>query len=225
MLSLMTTATESRAALELVSTSAVKVGVSLLQASSGSPESRRLALLNDIPEVIGYFSEGSAALAVDFYEDERERAGVRGGFATGMVINDRTVKIRSGIAWASQPLFDGAEDLASGRLAEVVQLETARPYRDTILDNRRRDPESAGWRRIPNPGACPLCRMLADRGAVYKQSTARFATHPNCHCSAQPVFSTNDTGEEASALQYIASKRKRSPREQAQLRQYLADNY
>lgn len=223
----MPTANESRAALELVTTSAVDTSIALMGSLSGSPTARRAALLNGVPEIVGYFSEGSAALAVDFYEEERERAGVTDRtFVTQFVVNDRTVRIRRGVAWAADPLFSDDEETAAGRLAEIVQIETARPYRDTILENRRRDPESVGWRRIPNPGACKFCRMLADRGAVYRQATATFAAHTNCHCSAQPVFGANDTGEEVGVMQYVASKRRRSEKERLMLREYLAaSNY
>ena len=221
----MPTASENRAALQLVTGTAVDTAVATLSGTRGAPEARRLALLDTVPELIGYFSEGSAALAVDFYEEERELAGVRGRvFTTELTLVDRTVKIRRGIAWASQPLFDGADDVAAQRLAEVVQLETARPYRDTILANRSRDPEAVGWRRI-SAGGCKFCRMLADKGAVYRHDTARFAAHENCHCTAQPVFGVNDTGEEASAMQYLASKRRRTPAERAALASYLADHY
>lgn len=197
----------------------------LLSGLSGSPTARRAALLEGVPEVVGYFSEGSAALAVDFYEEERERAGVRDRtFVTEFVVNDRTVKIRRAVAWASDPLLSGDEDLASARLAEVVQLETARPYRDTILTNRRNDPESVGWRRISN-GGCRFCRMLADRGAVYRQATVQFASHPNCHCTAQPVFRDNDPGTEVGEFQYMASRRNKTPETRARIRDYLDANY
>jgi hypothetical protein len=198
----------------------------LLSRLNGSPDARRAALLDGVPAVVGYYSDGSAALAADFYEQERETAGVRTSFVPELVVADRTVKLRSAIAWAAEPLFVNPDDLtvASSRLAEVVQLDAARPFRDTILTNRRRDPEAVGWRRITS-GGCKLCRMLADRGAVYKHDTARFAAHPHCHCTAQPVFGANDTGEEASALQYMASRRKRTPAQKAALREYLNTYY
>lgn len=198
----------------------------LLGRVRGSAEVRRAALLDGVPEIIGYYSEGSAALAADFYEEERDRAGVRTRFAATAVVSDRVVKIRRGVAWAADPLFSDPDDFlsTSGRLAEVVQLETARPFRDTITTNRSRDPEAVGWRRI-TAGGCRLCRMLADRGAVYKHDTARFAAHPSCKCTAQPVFTANDTGEEASVMQYVASLRKRSPAQQAALREYLHEFY
>lgn len=220
----MLTALESKAALQLVTGSAVSVASALLANTSGSFEQRRAELLDGVPEVIAYYSAGSSALAADFYDDERELAAPPKLYLAEPIIPDRTVKIRRAIAWASEPL--DADDLltASGRLADVVQLESARPYRETILTNTKRDPSAAGWRRISG-GGCKLCRMLADRGAVYTDSTALFATHTNCKCSAQPVFSSGEVGEEASAMQYMASRKRRTPETRARLRDYLNTNY
>jgi hypothetical protein len=221
----MVTALQSKRALQLVTTESVDTAVGMLVALPGSPTARRAALLEGVPEIIGYFSQGSAALAVDFYEEERDRAGVLDRtFVTEFVVNDRTVKIRRGVAWASDPLFSDDEELAGNRLAEIVQLETARPYRDTILTNRRNDPESVGWRRIASSG-CKFCRMLADRGAVYRQSTVQFASHPNCHCTAQPVFRENDPGTEVGEFQYMASRRNKTPETRRRVREYLEANY
>lgn len=217
-------ARESRAALQLVTAEAVAYAMDLANRVAGSPEVRRLALLDGVPELIGYYSDGSAALAADFYEEERELAEVRSLFTAEAVVEDRTVKIRRAIAWAASPWFDDSGDSVDARLAEVVQLETARPYRDTITTNRSNDPDAVGWRRV-TAGGCPFCRMLADRGAVYKSDTALFASHTNCHCIAQPVFTTNDTGVEASVLQYRASRRSRSPEQRAQIRDYLKEFY
>jgi len=66
--------------------------------------------------------------------------------------------------------------------------------------------------------------MLSGRGAVYKQGTARFAAHSNCHCSAEPVFE-GEAGPEASVLQYVASQRKRSDADRAALRDYLNTHF
>jgi hypothetical protein len=202
----------------------VRSAQQVLAATSGAPEVRRYDLLGAVPEVIGYYADGSAALAADFYEDARARAGVTARFTAEVSLEDRTVKIRRGIAWAAEPLFEGDEALAGARLAEVVSLDAARPFRTTVLANRRRDPEAVGWRRVTS-GGCRMCRMLADRGAVYRHDTARFAAHPNCHCGAEPVFGANDTGETASTLQYVASKRNRTPAQQAELRDYLNTYY
>jgi len=211
---------ESRAALKLLTTEAVAVSLDLLTRVGGSPEVRRAALLDGVPGLIDYYSDGSAALAADFYDEQRDLAGVSSRFTSAAVVLDRTVKVRRGIAWASEPLFADDLELSGKRIAEIVQLETARPFRDTILTNRQNDPDAAGWRRITG-GGCAFCKALAARGAVYKQSTARFASHPGCHCTAQPVFKT-DVGEEASVLQYKASRRTNSPESRAKIREWIA---
>lgn len=222
----MPTASESKAALQLVTSAAVTAAVTALGRLSGPPGERRAVLLEAVPGVIAYYSEGSSALAADFYDDERERAAPPKLYLAEPVIEDRTVKIRRAVAWAADPLFldDPDLDTSASRLAEVVNLETARPYRDTILTNRQRDPSAAGWRRVTN-GGCKLCRMLADRGAVYIDTTARFAAHPACKCTAQPVFSSQDYGDEANVMQYMASRRKRTSAQQEALREYLRVNY
>lgn len=220
----MTTASESKAALQLITAAAVSAAATALGRVSGPPEEQRAVLLEAVPGVIAYYSDGSSALAADFYDDEREIAAPPKLYIAEPVILDRVAKIRSAVAWASEPLFNDDIEKSASRLADVVQLETARPYRDTILTNRRRDPSAVGWRRVTS-GGCRLCRMLAERGAVYMESTARFATHPSCKCSAQPVFSTNDFGAEASAMQYLASNAKRTPAQKERLRQYLDVHY
>lgn len=72
---------------------------------------------------------------------------------------------------------------------------------------------------------CRFCQMLAARGAVYKSSTARFAAHPYCDCTAEPVFNNMAIGPEASVLQYEASKKRRSPAAKARLKAYLDEFY
>ena len=219
----MPTALESRATLTVVTGAAVNAVQQLLGSLTGSPDAVRSDLLSAVPEVIGYYADGSSALAADFYDDERDRASARGRFTAEPVVLDRWEKVGRALAWATQPLVEGDGDVPA-RLAEVVQIETARPYRDTITTNRQRDPEAVGWQRV-SAGGCSFCRMLASRGAVYRAETARFASHTNCHCTAQPVFKGNDPGDEASVIQYVASKRRPSARDRARVRAYLAENF
>lgn len=218
----MPSALESRAALTLVTGAAVSAVSRLLGSLSGPAVDVRAGLLEGVPALIGYYCDGSSALAADFYDDERERAGARGRFLAEPVVLDRGEKIGRAVAWASSPLLEGSGDV-SGRLAQVVQLETARPYRDTITVNRARDPEATGWRRVAS-GGCGFCRMLAGRGAVYRSTSARFASHSHCQCTAQPVFN-GDAGEEATVMQYVASKRRPSERDRETVRAYVAKNY
>lgn len=215
----MPTALESRAALTLVTGAAVGAVTRLLGSLTGPPESQRSDLLDAVPQIIGYYADGSSALAADFYDDERELASARGRFTAEPIVADRGEKIGRAIAWATQPLF-GFEGDPAKRLAEVVQIETARPYRDTITTNRRRDPEAVGWRRIAATG-CDFCKRLAGRGEVYKADTVRFAAHTHCHCTAAPAFRGEEVVE-ASVMQYVASKRRPSAKDRARVRAWLA---
>lgn len=177
--------------------------------------------MGTVPEVVATFSDGSAALAADFYDEQRAVAAAAGRFRSELVVLDRVVKIRRGVAWAAQPLFTGDDAAAAGRLSTVVRSEVARPYRDTIITNQHRDTESVGWKRIARPDACGFCLMAADKGAIYKESTALFAAHDDCSCTAAPVF-RGQVGKEASVIQYVASKRRRTAAEKARLREWVA---
>lgn len=220
----MVTALESKQLLTLLGDDAEDQVRWMLRRSSGRWESRRLQMLDTVPGVVAFYSEGSSALAADFYDDAR--SGTPGSYSATPVILDRTVKIRRGIAWASEPLSVDDDELAAARFAQLMRTEMARPYRDTILTNRKQDPLCVGWKRITRGAAsCKFCRMLADRGAVFKEETANFAAHDDCLCTCAPVFKGGDIGPEADTIQYMASKRRRTAKEKAFLRDYLAGNY
>jgi hypothetical protein len=220
----MLSARDSRSALIRLTADAVADSQELVRRLPAELDARKSSILESGPALVGYYSEGSAALAADFYELQRDEARVISRFAAVPVVVDRAEKLRRALLWAVDPLDIGQTDLALGRMAEVIQLESARPFRDTITRNRQADPDAVGWRRISG-GGCRFCRMLAERGAVYKSDTARFAAHPSCRCTAQPVFTTNDTGEEASVLQYVASRKNRTPAQSSDLRDYLNTYY
>ena len=180
------------------------------------------AVSEGIPEVIAYYSLGSSALAADYYDESRLVAGARGRFTAEPVIPDRTEKIRRAARWAAAALVvPDVTQTPESRIAEVVQLEVARAHRDTITENRKRDPEAAGWKRIARGDGCKFCLMLAAKGTVYTKASARFASHANCNCTAQPWFKGQPIDEPASVAQYTASKRTRTAAEKARLRDYL----
>lgn len=70
-------------------------------------------VLTVVPAVIAAYSGGSAALAADYYLDERAAQGVAGGVAVRAVIPDRSVQVERALLWA---LKDDTEN----RLMQVV---------------------------------------------------------------------------------------------------------
>ena len=115
---------------------------------------------------------------------------------------------------------------AVANIEATVQREVAAGFWDTITDNVREDPDAVGWQRFAKPGACPFCRMLAHKGAVYRsEATGNFAAHTSCHCVGRPKFRDGTLGEEADAMQYLASSKRRTPAQRKVLRDYLKANY
>lgn len=214
---------DARLALVAVTTAGVSEVESLLGRFDGSPEQVRAAVFETVPAVIDYYTLGSSALAVDWYDDLREEAAAPGRFVSEPVIPERADKVRNMLAWATEPLFAAETDPAQVglRLLPAVQYEIALPNRTTLTTNARRDPAANGWQRVSSGSGCKFCRMLSGRGAVYKEATAHFASHTNCHCTAQPVFQGH-AGQEADVIQYVASKERKTAADRARLREYLA---
>ena len=203
-------APDARLALVAVTSAGVTEAETLLGRLDGSPDQVRAALFDTVPALIDHYSLGSSALAVDWYDDLREEAGAPGRFTSEPVIPDRVAKVGNMLGWATEPLYAATPDPAQVglRLLPAVQYEIALPNRETLTTNVRRDPAANGWRRVASGSGCRFCRMLTGRDVLYrKESTARFASHTNCSCTAQPVFQ-GQGGEEASVLQYVQSERK-----------------
>lgn len=189
--------------------------------AGASADEIRDALLEILPALGERFGDMAGALAADFYDDVRAEVAARGVFVAEPAPLPGTARYDALVRWGVDPLYRPVPDAAaalsklSGGLSRVV-LGVAR---DTVADAAVRDPQASGWRRVTSPGACRFCRMLAERGAVYKDSTVRFASHDDCGCAAAPAFGdTTPLG----VMQYVASKRDQSERDRARVRQYLA---
>ncbi|MDR0593388.1 MAG: hypothetical protein LBG60_09100 [Bifidobacteriaceae bacterium] len=77
--------------------------------------------------------------------------------------------------------------------------------RRAVARNAARDPAAQGWRRVVRADGCDFCRMLADRGGVYKRDTVDFASHNDCRCQAEPAWGKG--GREVDVRVYEASER------------------
>lgn len=204
---------------------------------TGSPSEIRAALFAASPLIVGDYIDGSAALALDWYEELRDAASPRHRFQpTPLTVVDDDALMAS-VAATTEPLYEleqsatrptlQALDEATTRslrlLEPVIQRSVADGFRTTVVGNTRRDPDAVGWRRYASGGACKFCVMLADRGAVYTEESADFAAHGTCHCTCGPSYDAN--APRANVMQYVASSKNRTPEQQAALRDYLNTNY
>jgi hypothetical protein len=232
---------EVRTGLTIVTSAAAAELVASAEPAETASDLRALLFLA-APVIVSDYSDGAAALALDWYEELREAAETKGRYAPEpfRVVTDEYV--RAQVAAATVDLHD----VPSGRLEEVKRVSlslvadslpemVADGFRETITRNAINDPASAGWKRFARPDACKFCKMLAAKGAVFTEKTARFAAHGavmnggrkggDCMCIAGPEFGGRDTWSEATPIQYVASQRKRSPQQRLKLREYLTENF
>jgi hypothetical protein len=158
-----------------------------------------------IAGVVHRYGAASATLAARAYVTQRRASGVRTPFTAKPAPLPGLEQIGSTVDWATEPLWSVQPDLAATitRLEGSLDTLVLNIGRDTITANTERDRHARGWARIPEPGCCYFCALLAVRGAVYKDGSfddanARFLphldtpsdvkTHDHCRCHVEPVF-------------------------------------
>jgi hypothetical protein len=144
-----------------------------------SPEA---ALRDLLPAIVTEYGTLGAALAADWYDEERERAGARGRFAAvPIAASDRGAD--SLIGWA---LKKATDDVA---LKTLILGGTQRRIVDharlTVSSSSVADPAAGGWVRVGR-GECEWCQQYLD-GEV-RTVAYDFPAHDHCHCDAVPAF-------------------------------------
>lgn len=241
-----TTPEQIRSGLHIVADAAA-ADVAAAAEQAETPSDFRAVLFAVAPAAVAAYGPAAAALGAEWYEELRDAAAAIGDitrpFVPTLVLPETEDKVKAIVATASVDFSDRPEaevvdfEEAKARILRDIEDATranvAEAMRQTVVENVTADPDASGWRRFARPGACKFCRMLADRGAVYTRDTVRFAAHGavmpggrkggNCMCFAGPAFGKPD--EEATALQYAASRKKRTAKQRAALRKYLNENF
>lgn len=179
--------------------------------------SAETALRDLLPAIIVQYGEAGAALAADWYDDVRAKAGVAGRFtAIPLAADDRGAQALVG--WA---LVKAVDDASLQTLIEGgVQRRIADHVRGTITTSSIADPRADGWQRVGSGDSCAFCRMLIGRGAVYSEATVDFAAHDHDDCAATPAWS----GQPRPVKPYTPSERGTSPADQARARDWIAEH-
>lgn len=224
-----TTAETVRAELAVITTAAA---AELAAEVSATPlDAQADAALEVVGLLVPPYYDAAGSLAVDWYDELRDESRPTSLYTPTIIgdpatdwIEREAAKFRRELD-ATNPDIEAETQKIIAEIARLAEKEVARGYRDSILGNTRQDEDAIGWSRVTRPGACRFCRMLADKGAVYKESTAGFAAHTDCHCAARPAFRNGEHGPEATVEQYLASKKRRTAAERERVREYLDQRY
>lgn len=227
-----------RRGLQLVTDAARADLRAVVAASRGeSPATIRAAVFAAAPLLVDEYSDGAAALALDWYEELRDAARAPNSFTPKPLRSVTDADVAAMVAQATSTLHD-IEDRVAAEAERLVEEATrnsltllegglqklvADGFWETTTGNTSQDPDAVGWQRFARDGACKFCLMQAARGAVFTAATARFAAHTTCHCLAGPSF--DPTAPQADVMQYVAAKRQRTEKERADLRAYLNHNF
>lgn len=103
---------------------------------------------------------------------------------------------RAGFNWATakyrEEFAPELVPMAREKLAGVLNRLVSQPAHDTVA--KAVATAGTGYARIPEPGACSFCLMLASRGAVYSKESVQSANgyHDNCRCVGIEVKSDDE---------------------------------
>ncbi|MCX4849845.1 hypothetical protein [Streptomyces sp. NBC_00893] len=155
--------------------------------------------------LVDQYGSASASLAADYYEAERVAAAVTGRFTVPLLDPPPDEQVDNSLRWATKDIWERDPedpattdaqreplevrlDQAEKKAEAVTQKLVADQGRGTVQEAVRRDRQATAWARAASLGACAFCKLLATRGALYKQDTADFRAHDGCHCGVVPVF-------------------------------------
>lgn len=190
------------------------------------PEGARDVLLETMPELTTVYGNATSTVAADWYDDIRYTERVPGDFRAVMGEPFPVEFVQKRVRYGAAHLFTETPTLMLPFLLNAMDKYVLQPGRDTVQQSTVRDPQASGWHRETSPGACNFCRMLAGRGGVYKRSTANFAAHGNCGCSAVPSWDADAKEVPVSAYEASEKTYRKSPEQleahNKSIREYLA---
>lgn len=176
------------------------------------------ALLAEIIDsVVMSHGDALSVATAEWYDLDREMNGV-GGRYRAESLRTRQSGAESLVGWARATALtpESMQSLVLGGVTKRI----ANASRLTISANAEADPRALGWQRRTSAGACLFCLMLADRGAVYKADTARFASHDDCRCSAVPAWD----GKALRVKPFTGKRKGASEEDRARVREWLSAN-
>lgn len=154
----------------------------------------REALFTAVPPLVERWGDVAASAAAEWFEEFRGSQGMSGSFRAQLAAGVPADMVNARLGYATRDsghLFAGQIAEFGNFLSLMVNEYTMKPGHDTVMYNAKRD--KAAFARVPEPGACKWCLMLASRGFVYSHKTVdqtkdgeRF--HGHCRCHSMPVY-------------------------------------
>jgi hypothetical protein len=162
-----------------------------LQTGHGmDPELLIKAMKSDLPTLIDTYAAAAADYSVQWYNDLAPDEPFKAtGYGAGAQIIDES-RVFQTIEWA---VHTGAKGAAlTDEIIQAIGTKLTGSTERMVYDASRRvvqwnaEDEKVKYARVARPGACPWCRLMAIRGAVYTSASNAIKGHDSCHCIALP---------------------------------------
>jgi hypothetical protein len=155
------------------------------------PAAVKDALFDFVPALVSEYGDVAATVAADWFDELRVSEGVGGSFRAPLAPPLPDEQVKSRLAFGTRtdgPLWAGQAETLTSFLALMTNEYALQPGRDTVMQAAHKD--NAAYARVPEPGACKFCLMLASRGFVYSKDTVGDSKkfHGKCRCNAMPVW-------------------------------------
>lgn len=163
------------------------------------------------------YGEQAAAVAVEFYRQQREAAEVAEEYEAQVYTpeNDGLLSWDVRDAYERARSDSGVAAVLAGRSQQRVMA-----YADeTFVSNAKADPAHPRFAIVAHPGACGWCVMLSSNGFMYSSKvTASAARHSHCKCTPCVEFGGDPhlDGYDPKALQDIYSTARKSVKADAE---------
>lgn len=162
-------------ALTQLSTAALADLRELVRGVEGLAPDRAQAILQEaFPDLFNPYAAATSAVSASFYEEIRNYANVSGSFAAETLDTVDSGRWGSLVGFGSAPsaLEQGGAALAYSLLSGGLTSVLSEMASDTIYGNAQNERVTMGFQRVPKPGCCGFCGMLASRGAAYSSSAS-----------------------------------------------------
>jgi len=133
------------------------------------PQRRRELLIEAFPEVLDPYAATASAVSATFYEEMRDVLELPGRFDAETLPGEDPNRWRALAGWGARPaVFEqGGNALMYSLLSGGLKWALTEMAADTVIGNAVLDPAPVRYQRVPSPGCCAFCGMLASRSDLY----------------------------------------------------------
>ena len=147
----------------------------MLSVLSESPRVQREALKDIFPELADQYVGATSMVAAEFFDELMQIQDVAKPVSADVLLLEDPNRWKSLIDWgADDYVFErlGADAVYS-RLAGGLTKTLTEAAADTMIGNAEQQLDDFySAQRVPQPGCCAFCSMIASRGAVYTERSA-----------------------------------------------------